>query len=234
MAQKNIKNANEINTEDINSDLVEINVSSAIQGAEWSVGEKYLKGQIVFHNGVYYECQTDGLPNSSGEYEGFDNGTEDEVLIGGDFFHEVVEVLAMSSFLMLRIHFQKKLDLRRCWGEKILNNVWLPLTNSLDHVLNFEVNNLDVGVVKIESAGPAGIDAEVKAMTDINGVLTGLQVTNPGRYFFPGANDGTSVSVPGAYQDAQVVLPSGESVRANIIWGQNLMILVLLLLQDLN
>ena len=61
LAQKNIKNANEINTEDINSDLVEINVSSAIQGAEWSVGEKYLKGQIVFHNGVYYECQTDGL-----------------------------------------------------------------------------------------------------------------------------------------------------------------------------
>ena len=58
-------------------------------------------------------------------------------------------------------------------------------------------------------------------MTDINGVLTGLQVTNPGRYFFPGANDGTSVSVPDAYQDAQVVLPSGESVRANIIWGQN-------------
>ena len=91
----------------------------------------------------------------------------------------------------------------------------------MDHVLNFEVNNLDFAEVKIESAGAAGIDAEINAITDINGVLQGLQVANPGRYFFPGASDGVATSIPDAYQIAEVVLPNGESVRANIIWGQN-------------
>ena len=69
---------------------------------------------------------------------------------------------------------------------------------------------------------PAGIDAEIKTVSDINGVVTGLQIANPGRYFFSGANDSNgNVSIPDAYEVAEVILPSGESLRANIIWGQN-------------
>jgi flagellin-like hook-associated protein FlgL len=221
LAQENIPDANLVDTEEQYSPLVEVNTFSAIQGSEWSVGEKYSKGQIVFHDGVYYECQTDGTVNSFGEYEGFDNRTDEEFLLNGDYIRKVVSP-SDEFFIDVNDTISKEtLDLRRARGENIFNNVWLPVSNSVDHVLNFEVNNLDFAEVKIESAGAAGLDAEINAITDINGVLQGLQVAHPGRYFFPGASDGVATSIPDAYQIAEVVLPNGESVTANIIWGQN-------------
>lgn len=223
VAQSNIDDANEIGLDEPNSSLVRVNSFSAVQGAEWSVDEKYKKGQIVFHNGVFFECQTNGKPDNFGQYAGFDN-RDDEEFLGSDgnysfkvvspsdqFFYEIEDAVSEESF-----------NLRRARGEEIYNNVWLPVSKTVDHVLKFEVNNIDQAAVKIESAGPAGIDAEVKTMTDINGVITGLQVANSGRYFFPGSTDSDGVvSVPDAYQVAEVVLPNGDSLRANIIWGQN-------------
>ena len=223
VAQKNIDDVNEFDLDEPNSPLVKVNSFKAVQGTEWSVDEKYKKGQIVFHNGVFYECQTNGKPDNFGQYAGFDNRDDEEVL-GSDgnysfnvvspsdqFFYEIDDSISEESF-----------SSRRARGEEIFNNVWLPVSKAVDHVLKFEVNNLDQASVRIESAGPAGIDAEVKTMTDINGVITGLQVANPGRYFFPGSTDSDGViSIPDAYQTAEVVLPNGDSLRANIIWGQN-------------
>ena len=62
-------------------------------------------------------------------------------------------------------------------------------------------------------------------MTDVNGVVSGLHVVDPGRYFFPDAIDEVgSITIPDNYQFADIVLPNGDSLRANIIWGQNLTI----------
>ena len=58
------------------------------------------------------------LPNGSGEYEGFDNRTEDEVLIGGDFFHEVVSPSDEFFFNVEDTFSKETLDLRRARGEK--------------------------------------------------------------------------------------------------------------------
>ena len=57
-----------------------MNSFSAVQGAEWSVDQKYGKGQIVFHNGVFYECQTDGKQDINGNFNGFDNRDDEEFL----------------------------------------------------------------------------------------------------------------------------------------------------------
>ena len=57
-----------------------MNSFSAVQGAEWSVDQKYGKGQIVFHNGVFYECQTDGKQDNNGNFNGFDNRDDEEFL----------------------------------------------------------------------------------------------------------------------------------------------------------
>ena len=70
-------------------------------------------------------------------------------------------------------------------------------SKSVDHVLKFGINNLDVAEVKIESAWPAGIDAKIKTISDVNGIVTGLQVANPSRYFFSGATDADgTVTIP--------------------------------------
>lgn len=223
VAQKNTQDANLVDLNEPNPSLVKINSFSAVQGAEWSVEEKYKKGQIVFYNGVYYECQTNGKPNNLGEYTGFDNRDNEELLgSDGDYYFNIVSPGDQFFYDIDDAISEESLNLRRARGEEIHNNVWLPISQTVDHVVKFEVNNLDVASVKIESAGPAGIDAEIKTVSDINGVVTGLQIANPGRYFFSGANDSNgNVSIPDAYEVAEVILPSGESLRANIIWGQN-------------
>ena len=194
-----------------------------MQGAEWSVEENYKKGQIVFYDGIYYECQTNGKPNNLGEYIGFDNKDDEEFLgSNGDYYFNTVTPGDQFFYDVDDAISEESLNLRRARGEEIHNNVWLPVSKSVDHVLKFEINNLDVAEVKIESAGPAGIDAKIKTISDVNGIVTGLQVANPGRYFFSGATDADgTVTIPDSYQTAEVILPNGDSIRANIIWGQN-------------
>ena len=223
VAQENTDDANLIDLDDPNSSLVKVNSFSAVQGAEWSVEENYKKGQIVFYDGIYYECQTNGKPNNLGEYIGFDNKDDEEFLgSNGDYYFNTVTPGDQFFYDVDDAISEESLNLRRARGEEIHNNVWLPVSKSVDHVLKFEINNLDVAEVKIESAGPAGIDAKIKTISDVNGIVTGLQVANPGRYFFSGATDADgTVTIPDSYQTAEVILPNGDSIRANIIWGQN-------------
>jgi len=223
VAQENVDDANLVDLDGFNSPLVEVNSFSAVQGAEWSVDQKYGKGQIVFHNGVFYECQTDGKQDINGNFNGFDN-RDDEEFLGpdGNYYHPVVSPSDDFFFQAEDAISRESFDLRRARGEEIFNNVWLPVSEMVNQVLSFNVNNLDEASVKIQSAGKAGIDASVKVVTDVNGVVSNLQVENPGRYFFPGAVDETgNVSIPESYQVAEVILPDGESLRANIIWGEN-------------
>ena len=71
----------------------------------------------------------------------------------------------------------------------------------------------------IRSAGVSGQDAQTSVVTDVNGKVTGIHITDPGRYFFNiNESDG---SVPEEYQQAKVLLPDGQSMKANIIWGEN-------------
>ncbi len=223
VAQENVDNASLVDFDDSNSPLVAVNSFSAVQGAEWSIDQKYGKGQIVFYNGVYYECQTDGKVDNNGNFIGFDN-KDDEELLGpdgnyyypvvspsDDFFYQAEDAISRESF-----------DLRRARGEEIFNNVWLPVSEMVNQVLSFDVNNIEEASVKIQSAGTAGIDASVKVVTDVNGVVSNLQVEGPGRYFFPGSVDDVgNVTIPESYRIAEVILPDGESLRANIIWGEN-------------
>jgi hypothetical protein len=218
VAQNNIDDANFVDLDSGNSPLVKINSFLAVQGAEWSVDKKYLKGQIVFHNGVFYECQSNGKPNIKGEYIGFDNSAEEEGFANG------VTVTPSDHFISSAEDAisEESLNLMQSRGDKIYNNVWLPVSKLVDHVLGFEISNpLDV-TVKIESAGTDGIDADIRVVTDINGLLSSLRIINPGRYFFPGATDADGLtSIPDAFQFAQIVLPNGNSLEANIIWGEN-------------
>jgi len=223
VAQENVDNASLVDFDDSNSPLVAVNSFSAVQGAEWSIDQKYGKGQIVFYNGVYYECQTDGKVDNNGNFIGFDN-KDDEELLGpdgnyyypvvspsDDFFYQAEDAISRESF-----------DLRRARGEEIFNNVWLPVSEMVNQVLSFDVNNIEEASVKIQSAGTAGIDASVKVVTDVNGVVSNLQVEGPGRYFFPGSVDDVgNVTIPESYRTAEVILPDGESLMANIIWGEN-------------
>ena len=54
VAQEDTEDANSIDLNIANSELVEIKSFEAIQGQNWSVDEVYSKGQIVLFDGVYY------------------------------------------------------------------------------------------------------------------------------------------------------------------------------------
>ena len=91
------------------------------QGAEWSANTTYYKGQIVLHEGVYYENQTNNPDPFTKEARGFNNRIEDyssgaqadfnpEVFSPSDkFFFETDDALS-----------QEFLDMQRAKGEPIL------------------------------------------------------------------------------------------------------------------
>ncbi len=222
VASDDISNANEIDLEDPDSLLVPVNPSIYNQGSEWNSSQKYFKGQIVLHKGTYYECQTNGVLDPEGNIVGFDNRDDDQIPVGPDYYSPIVSPSDEFFLDVSDAKTQDFMDLLKARGEKISNNVWLPVTNSLQHVLSFKTESLDDPNVRIQSAGKSGIDAQIGVLTDINGQVTGLRVDNPGRYFFPNAsNNGFDYTIPEEFQEAEVYLPNGDSLKANIIWGQN-------------
>ena len=95
----------------------------------------------------------------------------------------------------------------------------------LQHLFSLETSNNSSSIVDIHSCIESGLDAQTSVVADVNGKITGIHITDPGRYFFNiNESDG---SVPEEYQQANVLLPDGQSMKANIIWGENQMILVL-------
>ena len=100
----------------------------------------------------------------------------------------------------------------------IANDKWVKIEEPLNHVMKFRVDNSDKPSVVIKSAGSNGEDAQAEAIVDAYGQVVGLKVLDPGRYFF-----GTSLGgpLPPDFQAATVVLPNGEEMQAEILWGQN-------------
>ena len=58
MATENVKDASSLDT-----GFKVVDARSAIQGAEWASNFKFDTGQIVLHDGKYYQCQRDGFEN---------------------------------------------------------------------------------------------------------------------------------------------------------------------------
>ena len=193
------------------------------QGAEWSANRNYFKGQIVLHEGVYYECQTNGKPLVNGDIVGFDNRDDEEFLGSDGDYHRPLLSPSKEFFLDVPDALnQEYMDMQRAKGEPIFNNVWLPVAQPVEHVLSFTAENQVNAQVKIEPAGSNGIDAEVEVLTDSNGKVTGLRVDHPGKYFFPNSSsDPTTISIPESYKVAEIVLPDGQSFEAEVIWGEN-------------
>jgi flagellin-like hook-associated protein FlgL len=192
------------------------------QGAEWSANTTYFKGQIVLHEGVYYENQTNNPDPFTNESRGFSNRIEDysdgaqadfnpEVFSPSDkFFFETNDALS-----------QEFMDMQRAKGEPIFNNVWLPVAQPVQHVLSFNAESQVDAQVKIEPAGVNGIDAKISLLTDANGKVTGLRVDDPGKYYFPNNADLANRSIPTAFETAEIVLADGQSFEAEVIWGEN-------------
>ena len=82
-----------------------------------------------------------------------------------------------------------------------------------------QVDNSKQPIVSIPSSGNAGVDAKADAIVDSEGRVVGLKVLDPGRYFFGSST--TSVSIPNNFQTAEVKLPSGETLKADVLWGVN-------------
>ena len=99
------------------------------------------------------------------------------------------------------------------------NDNWIQVEESLNHILKFRVDNSKQPIVSIPSSGSAGVDAKADAIVDSEGRVVGLKVLDPGRYFFGSST--TSVSIPNNFQTAEVKLPSGETLKADVLWGVN-------------
>ncbi len=211
----------DVTDESIIPKFIAASVYNSDQGSEWTANRTYSKGEIVLYRGVYYECQTNGVP-ADGEVvaNGFNNQVPDNsqlyaeepppILVRPDeeFYLEVSDTVS-----------KEYLDLQKAKGEPLKNNVWLPVENSTQHLFSFTATNNSSSVVDIHSAGVSGLDAQTSVITDVNGKVTGIHVIDPGRYFFDiNESDG---SVPEEYQQANILLPDGQSMKANIIWGEN-------------
>jgi flagellin-like hook-associated protein FlgL len=204
-----------ITNDSLISKFVAATVFNSEQGSEWSANRTYNKGQIVLYRGVYYECQTNGVDGAGFTNEVPDNSqlyaTEPPpVIVRPDeqFYLESPDTIS-----------QEYLDLQIAKGEPLRNNVWLPVADSTQHLFSFETTNDSSSMVDIHSAGVSGQDAETSVVADVNGKVTGIHITDPGRYFFNiNESDG---SVPEEYQLANILLPDGQSMKANIIWGEN-------------
>ncbi len=212
---KALIDAESITTEDLTSKFIASNVYYSEQGSEWSSNRTYQKGQVVLYRGTYYECQTDGIDGL-----GFNNTVVDNALLYAEnpppiavrpddnFFYETSDTISKESF-----------DRKVADGEKISNNVWLPVASPTNHIFSFTTKNNSSSVVDIQTAGVNGLDAQTEVVTDVHGRVSGVHIKNPGRYFFninPSDN-----SVPEEYRQADILLPDGQSLKANIIWGEN-------------
>jgi flagellin-like hook-associated protein FlgL len=204
--------------------LVKVSAFNSPQGLEWSSNKSYFKGQIVLHDGIYYECQTNGVDGN-----GFNNQRdEEETVIGigrdGSLEQQFIPIIGSPSDEFFKeglsdARDQEYIDLLKAKGEAIANNVWIPVSKPLQHVFSFDVSNQIDHEVKIASSGKGGIDAKISVLSDIDGKVFGLRVDHPGRYFFP-RSEGTQ-KIPEEYRTAYVTMNDGQSFEAKILWDEN-------------
>jgi len=207
--------ADSVTTDDLVPKFISSSVFNSQQGSEWSSNRTYNKGQIVLYRGVYYECQTDGADGT-----GFNNQVPDNSLQyavepppvsvrpDDEFFYETSDTISRQAF-----------DRQIAKGEKVTNNVWLPVASSTDHIFSFTTENNTSSTVDVHSAGVSGVDAVTEVVTDVHGKISGIHIKDPGRYFFN--INSSDFSVPEEYRQADILLPDGQSLKADIIWGEN-------------
>lgn len=166
------------------------------QGEDWMSDRSYDYGQIVHYQGSYYRCLANSFNN---KITATANGNTQEVVV------TPADALIPSENVLFP-------------EAKVANDKWVKIEESLNHVMKFSVQNSDRPAVTIKSAGSTGIDAKAEAIVDAYGQVVGLKVVDPGRYFF-----GTSLGgpLPPDFQLAKVLLPNGQEMEAEILWGQN-------------
>lgn len=166
------------------------------QGEDWMPTRTYDYGQIVHYQGSYYRCLANSFNNKISTTT--NGNTQDIVITPGD------ELIPSDNSL---------------YPEAMVDNdKWVKIEEPLNHVMKFSVQNSDRPMVTIKSAGSSGVDAKAEAIVDAYGQVVGLKVVEPGRYFF-----GTSLGgvLPPDFQLAKVILPNGQEMEAEILWGQN-------------
>lgn len=164
---------------------------SAEQGDDWSPNLSYDFGQIVYHEGKYFQCQKNS-------------------------FNNYLNIPSLSGDLPLVT--PSDVNIPTTSGQLVANDIWLQVEKPLDHVFKFKVENTDSPVVSVQPAGSSGINAKAEAIVDSDGQVVGLKVIEPGRYFFGSSSGG---EVPPNFQKAKVILSNGQEMEADILWGQN-------------
>jgi flagellin-like hook-associated protein FlgL len=166
------------------------------QGEDWSSTRTYDYNQIVHYQGSYYRCLAASFNNKvtttgSGSTQ--------------DFLVKPSDALIPSTNALFP-------------NAMVANDKWVKIEEPLNHVMKFKVDNTDAPSVTIKSAGTNGTNGEAEAIVDAYGKVVGLKVVNPGRYFF-----GTSLGgpLPPDFQLAKIILPNGQEMDAEILWGQN-------------
>ena len=169
---------------------------SSEQGDDWRPTRNYDYGQIVHYQGSYYRSLAHDFNNKVSVTTS--GNTEDVVITPGDAMIPTDNALFPNAM--------------------VANDKWVKIEEPLNHVMKFRVDNSEKPSVVIKSAGSTGVDASAEAVVDAHGQVVGLKVLDPGRYFF-----GTSLGgpLPPDFQVATVVLPNGEEMQAEILWGQN-------------
>ena len=175
----------------VGSSLTVSGPRSAEQGDDWSPNLSYDYGQIVYHEGQYFQCQENG-------------------------FNNYLNIPSLSGDLPLVT--PSDINIPTITGQLVANDVWLTVEKPLNHVFKFKVENSNRPSVGIQPAGSSGIDAKAEAIVDAEGEVVGLKVIEPGRYFFGSSSGG---EVPPTFQKAKVILSDGQEMEADILWGQN-------------
>jgi flagellin-like hook-associated protein FlgL len=167
------------------------------QGEDWTSSRTYDYGQIVHFQGSYYRCLASSFNNKITATTA--GNTQDVIITPGDALIPSDNVLFPDAM--------------------VDNDKWGKIEEPLNHVMKFSVQNDDRPVVTIKSAGSTGIDAKAEAIVDAYGQVVGLKIVDPGRYFFGASLGGP---LPPDFQLAKVILPNGQEMEAEILWGQNL------------
>ncbi|MBT3638047.1 MAG: hypothetical protein HN531_14000 [Opitutae bacterium] len=169
---------------------------SSEQGDDWRATRTYDYGQIVHYQGSYYRSLAHDFNNKVSVTT--DGNSEDVVITPGDALIPNDNSLFPNAM--------------------VANDKWVKIVEPLNHVMKFRVDNSEKPSVTIKTAGLTGEDAKAEAIVDAYGQVVGLKILDPGRYFF-----GTSLGgpLPPDFQLASVVLPNGEEMQAEILWGQN-------------
>jgi flagellin-like hook-associated protein FlgL len=178
--------------------FVAVDAYATRQGNQWSSAAVYDRGQIVLHQGTYFQSQVDSFNNRIQPLPPAD---------GSDPNIDPVSIIKPSDKFVMNEE-----------GQSVANNLWIPIGEELDYVLKFKTNHQDSPKVSIHPAGTSGKDAKADAIIDADGNVVGLKLLDPGEYYFGASSDGV---VPPDFDKATIALDNGRVLEAKIIWEEN-------------